>query len=108
MTPDDFAALALSLPDVVESSHFGNRDFRAGGRIFATLPSKTHANLNFTPDQQLMMLEIHAGLFAPLAKSWGARGWTSVLLADCPTDIALSALRTAQANVLTKKGKSRR
>lgn len=106
MTPDEFAALALSLPGAVESAHFGHRDFRAGGRIFATLPSATHANLKLTPDQQLMMLEVHAGLFAALAKSWGARGWTSLDLAACPADIALSALRTAQTNVLKNKGKA--
>jgi hypothetical protein len=92
---------------VVESAHFGHRDFRAGGRIFATLPSATHANLKFTPDQQLMMVEMHAGLFAALAKSWGARGWTSLALAGCPTDIALAALQAAQANVLKMKGKTK-
>lgn len=108
MTPDDFAALALSLPGVVESSHFGHRDFRAGGRIFATLPSMTHANLKFTPDQQLMMAEMHAGLFAALAKSWGARGWTSLCLADCPADIAEHALAMALAHVAAKPAGRRR
>lgn len=107
MTPDEFAALALSLPDAGESSHFGNRDFRIDGKIFATLPSAGHANLKFTPDQQAMMVEMHAGLFAALAKSWGARGWTSLYLADCPEDIARAALERARENVL-KKPKARK
>ena len=37
MTADDFRALALALPDVVEGAHHGKADFRTGGRIFATL-----------------------------------------------------------------------
>ena len=105
MTADEFASLALSLPGVVESTHFGNRDFRAVGKIFATLPSGTTANLKFTPDQQLMMLEIHAALFAALPNAWGLRGWTSLQLPLAAQDIALSALTTARENVLGKKAK---
>eukprot|EP01035_Chromulina_nebulosa_P014552 gene14552-19255_t len=52
MTEDDFADLALSLPGTVESAHFGKRDFRAGGRIFATPPSPGTANVKLAPDRQ--------------------------------------------------------
>jgi hypothetical protein len=54
-----------------------------------------------------MMVEMHRELFAALAKSWGARGWTSLSLADCPPDIARPALERARENVL-KKPKSRK
>ena len=37
MTPDQFRRLALSFPDTSEHSHMGHPDFRAGGKIFATL-----------------------------------------------------------------------
>ena len=37
MTADDFKRIALSLPGAEEGSHFGNTDFRVGGKIFATL-----------------------------------------------------------------------
>lgn len=107
MTPDDFAALALSLPGVVESAHFGNRDFRAGGKIFASLPKEHAANLNLTPDQQLMMLEIHRDLFTALPNAWGLRGWTSLDLTRATAEIALSALGTARENVLAKKSRKR-
>jgi hypothetical protein len=39
MTVDDFRRIALSLEGAEEGSHMGQPDFRAGGRIFATLAS---------------------------------------------------------------------
>lgn len=105
MTPEEFAVLALSLPDVAEGSHFGKRDFRAGGKVFASLPSPTTANINFTPDQQQLMLAVHGDLYAPLAKSWGARGWTALDLSRAEAEIALPALATARGNVLAKNRK---
>ena len=37
MRQDEFRALALELAGAVEASHFGTADFRAHGKIFATL-----------------------------------------------------------------------
>jgi hypothetical protein len=37
MSSNRFRLIALSLPGVVEGSHHGHADFRAGKRIFATL-----------------------------------------------------------------------
>jgi hypothetical protein len=37
MSSDRFRQIALSLPGVIEGSHQGHADFRAGKRIFATL-----------------------------------------------------------------------
>jgi hypothetical protein len=37
MKIEDFRRIALSLDGVEERSHMGSPDFRAGGRIFATL-----------------------------------------------------------------------
>jgi hypothetical protein len=105
VTSDEFAALALSLPGVEEGTHFGKRDFRAGGKVFASLPSSTTANIGFTPDQQQLMLEIHRGLYTPLAKSWGARGWTALDLIVADEEIARSALTKARDNVLAGKNK---
>ena len=36
-TDRDFRRLALGMTDVVEGAHMGHPDFRASGRIFATL-----------------------------------------------------------------------
>lgn len=42
LTPDAFRRLALDLPGAIESAHMGHPDFRANGRIFATLhPTRT-------------------------------------------------------------------
>jgi hypothetical protein len=37
MTADDFRDIALSMNGATEGSHMGHPDFRANGRIFATL-----------------------------------------------------------------------
>ena len=37
MTPAAFRKLALSLEGATEGAHGGHPDFRAGGRVFATL-----------------------------------------------------------------------
>jgi len=105
MTHDEFAALALSLSGVEEGTHFGKRDFRASGKVFASLPVPTTANIGFTPDQQQLMLEVHGDLYTPLAKSWGARGWTALDLTRAEAGRVLSALTMARDNVLAKKKK---
>jgi hypothetical protein len=105
MTHDEFAALAFSLATVEEGAHFGKRDFRAGGKVFASLPSQTTANIGFAPDQQQLMLEVHGDLYTPLAKSWGVRGWTALDLTRADTELVLCALTMARDNVLAKKKK---
>jgi hypothetical protein len=37
MTPASFRKLALSLEGALEGAHGGHRDFRAGGKVFASL-----------------------------------------------------------------------
>lgn len=105
LTPDEFAALALVLPDATEGSHFGTRDFRAP-KIFATLPSPGKAALNFSPDQQALMREVHGAFFTPVPNKWGLKGWTHLALAECPADIAENALRMAWENVRPKRRKT--
>ena len=43
MTGADFRRIALSMPEAVEGAHFGNPDFRVGGKIFATLALEKRA-----------------------------------------------------------------
>ena len=102
MTADDFARLALALPDAVESAHFGKRDFRIGNKIFASLPSPDLAALKLVPDQQAMVVEMHGPLFSAVANAWGVRGWTHLALADCAEDIAKAALVLAWTNAAPK------
>ena len=56
MTPLEFRALALGLPESSEESHQGHPDFRVCGKIFATLgPDEADEQwgmVNLTPDLQ--------------------------------------------------------
>jgi YjbR len=82
VTPNDFRRIALSMPDVVEGSHMGHRDFRAGGRIFATLgyPDARLAMVKLTPEQQAKLVETKPEVFTPVPGGWGRSGSTRVLL----------------------------
>jgi hypothetical protein len=97
MTANDFRRAALSLPEAVEGSHFGQADFRVGGKIFATLSlvAEGYGVLMLTPEQQAGMVEDEPNIFSPVPKEWGRMGATRVLLAKVPPDILKSALRTA-------------
>ena len=97
MTAASFRRIALGLPEAVEGSHFGNADFRVGGKIFATLAleSEGYGVLLLTPEQQAGMVEDDPKIFSPVPGGWGRKGSTRVLLAEVAPDILESALRTA-------------
>jgi hypothetical protein len=97
MTPKDFQRISLSLPEAVESQHFGHADFRVDGKIFATLglANEGFGVLLLTPEQQAGMIEDAPKIFSPVPGGWGRKGSTRVLLAKVPRDILEAALRTA-------------
>ena len=97
MTAADFRRIALSLPEAVEGAHFGNADFRVGGKIFATLALEKEGfgTLLLTPEQQAGMVEDAPDLFSPVPGGWGRQGATRVRLAKVPPGILEAALRTA-------------
>jgi hypothetical protein len=104
MTASDFRRIALSLPDSTEASHFGNPDFRVGGRIFATLSLERdgYGVLLLTPEQQSGMVEDEPAVFSPVPGGWGRNGSTRVLLSKVTPDILEAALRTAWQNRVAK------
>ena len=57
MTPAAFARLALSFEGAVEQAHGGHPDFRAGGKVFASMgyPNKESGVVKLTPEQQEML-----------------------------------------------------
>jgi len=83
MTPADFRAIALSLPETSESAHMDHPDFRVGGKIFASLgyPDQEHAMVVLPPDEQARLMKAHPKVFSPAAGAWGRRGSTTVRLA---------------------------
>ena len=97
MRAADLRRIALSLPEAVEGSHFGNADFRVGGKIFATLAleKEGYGVLLLTPQEQAGMVEDAPEMFSPVPGGWGKRGATRVRLAKVPADILEGALRTA-------------
>lgn len=97
MRVSDFRRLALSLPEAVEGSHFGNADFRVGGKIFATLSlaKQGFGVLLLTPEEQAGMVEDEPEIFSALPNGWGRNGATRVALAKVSPDILKAALQTA-------------
>jgi hypothetical protein len=97
VTAGDFRRIALSLPEAVEGSHFGQADFRVGGKIFATLGlvSEGYGVLLLTLEQQTGMVEDEPEIFSPVPGGWGRKGSTRVRLAKIAPDILEGALRTA-------------
>ena len=78
MTPAAFAKIALSLDGAVEGAHGGHADFRAGGKVFATLgyPDKDWGMAKLTPDQQQVLVAAEPDMFVPVKGTWGLRGAT--------------------------------
>ena len=115
MTPSDFRRIALSFPDVEESSHMGAADFRVGGHIFATLASvkEGYGNLMLTPEIQAAFLADAPDIFLPVKGGWGRNGATHIRLAEATEDTLAGALYSAyklrvQKNEAVRKKKPAR
>jgi hypothetical protein len=103
MTADHFRRLALAMDGVVERSHMNHPDFRAHGRIFATL----HTNDQFgmvvvTPGEQHELMREYPSVFVPSAGAWGRQGCTSVRLAAADDRTIQGALILAWENSAAK------
>lgn len=104
ISQDEYRALALSLPEAVESSHFESADFRVRNRIFATLRERDgHAVVKLTPDEQRLMVETMPGILAAIPGGWGLKGWTRLDLAAASLEDARHVLAVAWRNVAPKK-----
>ena len=111
MTSDDFRRLALELPEAVESAHMEHPDFRAGGRIFATLasPAEGWAMVKLPPDEQAAVVAAYPATFVPAKGAWGRQGSTNVRLADADERVVKQALSGAYAfATVARKTKTKR
>ena len=60
MSADDFRDLALRLNGATEGAHMRHPDFRAGGRIFASLHGNEETGtVKLTPDEQREIMRAH-------------------------------------------------
>lgn len=109
LTPDDFRALALSLDGASEGAHMGHPDFRANGRIFATLyPDGEWGMVKLGLEEQQDYIELDPATFVPAKGAWGLQGCTSVRLDRAERSQVLAALRLAwQQTVAKLRPKSR-
>jgi hypothetical protein len=107
MTPAAFRKLALALGGASESAHGGHPDFRAGGKVFATMgyPDGGWAMVKLTPDQQEMLCAAEPAMFRPVKGGWGLRGATNMSLAEADARTARSARAMALLNVTAKPAK---
>lgn len=96
MTPAQFRKAALALPDVVEGEHQGHPDFRAGGRVFATLLADGARGMVKLPAaDQARLVAGNPRAFEPASGAWGRAGSTYVLLAEVAVAVVEDALTLA-------------
>ena len=98
-TEKQFRRIALGLRDAVEGEHMGHPDFRANGRIFATLHGDgAHGMVKLTPDQQQRFLREQPLAFSPENGAWGRQGCTRVKLDAIDEEILGAAVTLAWQN----------
>lgn len=103
MNADDFRRIALGMKGAIERAHMGHPDFRANGRIFATL----HADMKWgmvklTPEQQQAFMRADPSTFVPESGAWGRQGCTAVRLNTVDEETLGEALTTAWQNTAAK------
>lgn len=104
MTAKDFRRLALAMTGAVEGAHMGHPDFRANGRIFATLhPDGEFAMVKLAPDQQQRFVQEHPHTFAPENGAWGCQGCTRARLAVADEETLGEAITLAWRHSAAKK-----
>jgi hypothetical protein len=114
MTPNEFRRIALGLQDAVEGQHMAHPDFRANGRVFATIaPDAKWGMVKLSPEQQREFLAAEPGTFVPATGAWGRSGCTMVQLASADRETVGEAMtlawrgtvKPAKTRARTKKGR---
>ena len=104
LKPDDFRRIALSMTDAIENAHMGHPDFRANGRIFATLaPDNKQGMVKLTPAQQVGYVREYPGTFVPAKGAWGLQGCTMVQLKSADKETVGQAMTLAWQNTVRQK-----
>jgi YjbR len=110
MTAEQFRQLALNLDGATEGSHQGHPDFRAHGKIFATLhyPDDSWGMVKLSPPDQARLVEMQPAVFVPAKGVWGRQGCTSVRLTTAKSDLLKCALDLAWQNSGARNKKTKR
>jgi hypothetical protein len=97
MTEQEFRAIALGLKGATEGAHMGHPDFRADGRIFASLRGDgQRAMVKLTPEQQADFVRRSPAVFSPESGAWGRQGCTAVRLPAADEETVGEALTLAR------------
>jgi hypothetical protein len=81
----------------------GHPDFRANGKIFATLRADNTAGMvKLTPGQQQEMIRSNPEIFSPESGAWGRSGSTRVHLDAADEETVGNAMTLAWQNTSTK------
>jgi len=110
MSPDDFREIALSMQGAVEGAHMNHPDFRANGRIFATLHGDdAWGTVMLTPEEQQEFLALTPKMFKPSSGAWGRQGCTDVRLSAADARTLGQAMTLAYERIMSKpKAKPRK
>jgi hypothetical protein len=107
MAPDKFRRIALSMAGAAEGAHMNHPDFRANGKIFATIyPDGQRGMVKLTAEQQQDFIGADSEAFEPASGAWGRQGCTTVRLALVDEDKLGEAMTLAWQNVWQKTLKS--
>ena len=109
MTPNQFRRIALGMAGAVESAHMNHPDFRANGRIFATIaPGGKEGMVKLSPDQQQAFVAGHADAFLPAKGAWGRSGCTMVQFASADAETVGEAVTLAWQGTAKKPARARK
>jgi hypothetical protein len=96
VTPGRFRRIALGMHGAIEGSHMDHPDFRANGRIFATIyPDNKRGMVKLTPEQQQEFINTDPKTFEPASGAWGRQGCTTVRLSAADEAIVGEAMTLA-------------
>src|SRR4051812_47368233 len=109
MTPNDFRRIALAMEGASEGEHMAHPDFRAHGRIFATIaPDAKWGMVKLLPEQQAEFVRAAPAIFVPAKGAWGRSGCTMVQLATADRETVGEAMTLAwQASARTATSKAK-
>lgn len=104
LSPEEFRQIALRMEDAIEGAHMGHPDFRANGRIFATLyPDGEWGMVKLTPDQQQEFMRADPTTFVPASGAWGRQGCTTVRLDSVDEAGLREAMKLAWQNTIKNR-----
>jgi hypothetical protein len=76
----------------------GHPDFRAFGRIFATIQTGERGAVLLTPEQQAQFVTAAPKAFVPESGAWGLQGATRIIFAEADEEMVGEALTLAWQN----------